>query len=72
MPKYSFSLAGGVPGEDWERSEFANDDAARKEAELIARDLARNITAVSGQRVVVRNEQGDVVCEVRLRDPTEP
>jgi hypothetical protein len=68
MPKYYFSLADGSAG-DPELVELPNDEAARHEARNIARDLARNKTALGDQRIVAKTERGKVVCEVPLREP---
>ena len=51
---------------DTEGQEFANDDAARREATAVARDLSRNRNVVGEDRVVVTNADGVVIHEEPL------
>ncbi len=66
MPIFHFVLKSG-----WDRyrdlhgEEFANADAARTHARLIARDLLRNSESKArGWRIEVRNEENQTVDEV--------
>jgi hypothetical protein len=65
MPLYFFHLRGASP-DGVEGQEFPDDDAARQEAEAVARDLARNRTGVSAERVIVRNAEGEIVGDEPL------
>jgi hypothetical protein len=67
MPLYHLNLAPG-PILDDEGLEFPNDEAAHKEAALMARDLAHNRVITGNHRVVVSREDGSIVHEVYLQD----
>ena len=67
MPLYTFNLAPG-PILDDQGMELPDDEAARREAELIARDFARNKTAATNERVVACRADGTIVHEVFLQN----
>jgi hypothetical protein len=67
MPRYTFNLAPG-PTLDEEGLELPDDDAARREAEVIARDFVRNKTPTTNDRIVAANEGGTIVHEVYLQN----
>jgi hypothetical protein len=64
MPTYFFHLEGGrlVVGQTAE--ELPDDEAARREAELVSRDIARNRANGRVWRVVVTNESGDKIAAI--------
>jgi hypothetical protein len=64
MPTYFFHLEGDrlVVGQTEE--ELPDDDAARHEAELVSRDLARNRANGRVWHVVVTNESGDKIAAI--------
>jgi hypothetical protein len=62
MPRYYFRLHPSCVT-DIEGQVFANADEARQEARAIARELARNRTASTEERIVVTDEHGAVVHE---------
>jgi hypothetical protein len=65
MPRYFFHLHGsGV--RDAEGEEFANDEAAREEAKLVARDLSRNKTVTTHERLIVTDADGKIIHEEPL------
>jgi hypothetical protein len=65
MPRYYFALHGSGAG-DLEGQDFPNDDAARAEAQAVARDLSDNRNPTSDERIIVTNEKGEVVHEEPL------
>jgi uncharacterized protein DUF6894 len=65
MPRYFFHLHGSG-ARDTEGQEFPDDAAAREEAVAVARDLSRNRSAVTNDRVVVTDANGRVVHEEPL------
>ena len=65
MPRYYFTLASGM--QDDEGTEFADDEAARREAILIACDLSRNARPTNDERVIVTREDGSLVYEANLQ-----
>jgi hypothetical protein len=68
MARYFFSLEDGSKLAEDEGEDLANDEAAREVGLEIARDLARNHRNPDDLRVVVRTDDGAVVCEVSLKD----
>ena len=70
MPRYFFSLEGGVPvpvTDPDATEDLANNQAAMDQAKLIAKDLARSRAARDNLRVVVRNEAGEEIGDVPLQ-----
>ena len=65
MSVYFFSLR-GLSAHDMEGQEFPDDDAARREAAAVARDLSRNQNVVTEDRVIVTNADGVVIHEEPL------
>jgi hypothetical protein len=65
MPLYFFHLHGSG-ARDSEGQEFPNDDAARTEAVAVARDLSRNKSVATDERIVVTNDKGEVIHEEPL------
>ena len=65
MPRYFFHLHGSG-ARDIEGREFADDAAAREEAIAVVRDLSRNRPTTTSERVVVTNENGEIVHEEPL------
>ncbi len=65
MPRYFFHLQGSG-ARDTEGQEFPNDEAARKEAVAVARELSRNKPVVSDDRLLVTNADGKVIHEEPL------
>jgi len=66
MPLYFFHLHGSG-FRDIEGQDFPTDQAARDEAAAVAHDLSRNRTGVSGERLIVRNADGEIVHEEPLQ-----
>ena len=62
MPRYFFHLHGSG-ARDTEGQEFPNDEAARQEAVAVARDLGRNRSVATNERLVVTDESGNVIHE---------
>jgi hypothetical protein len=56
MPRYFFALV-----VDSEGQELADDDAARRQAALVAEKLTKNRSAKNVGKIVVTNERGEVV-----------
>jgi hypothetical protein len=67
MPFYTFNLIPG-PILDEQGLEFPDDDAAHREAELIARDFVRNKTPTTNERIVAIKAGGTIVHEVYLQN----
>jgi hypothetical protein len=65
VPRYFFHLHGSG-ARDTEGQEFPNDDAARREAVLIARELSKNRTLSANARLVVTNDKGEIIHEEPL------
>jgi hypothetical protein len=65
MPRYQFHVENGerLTADEWE--ELPNDDAARAEAELVAKELSNTVTGSRG-RIIVTNESGAKVAGVPL------
>lgn len=66
MPLYVFHIENGHRITSDEGEEIPDDNSARQEADAIAADLSRNQISPTGQRVIVTNDTGDQVAEVRL------
>jgi hypothetical protein len=65
MPRYFFHLHGSG-ARDTEGGEFANEEAAREEARAVARDLSRNKTAATDERLIVTDADGKIIHEEPL------
>ncbi len=65
MPRYFFHLHGSG-ALDTEGQDFANDEAAREEAQAVARELSQNKTVATDERLIVTNEAGVVIHEEQL------
>jgi len=65
MARYYFTLYGSG-AEDLDGQEFPTDEAAREEARAVARDLSQNRNPASNEKIVVTNENGEVVHEEPL------
>ena len=68
MPRYFFHLKGSG-ATDTEGQDFADDDAARQEAVAVARELSRNRTVSTNERLVVTNANGEIIHEEALERP---
>jgi hypothetical protein len=66
MPRYLFHIENGERVTSDEGEEFPDDQAALREAELIAGDLSKNKTGPTNLRVIVTNREGHQVGEVPL------
>jgi hypothetical protein len=69
MPRYFFSVEDGRKISEDEGEDLANDEAARATGLEIARDLTKNNDNPSDLRVVIRRDDGTVVCEIPLKKP---
>jgi len=65
MPRYFFHLHGSG-ARDLEGQDFDDNSAAIQEARAVARDLSQNRNPASEERVVVTDDQGNVVHEEPL------
>jgi hypothetical protein len=65
MPRYFFHLHGSGAS-DTEGQELPNDEAARNEARAVARDLSRNKTGTTQERLIVTNADGKIIHEEPL------
>jgi hypothetical protein len=65
MPRYFFHLHGSG-ARDAEGQEFPNDEAARQEAVLVARELSLNRTVSTNERLVVTNAKGEIIHQEPL------
>jgi Domain of unknown function (DUF6894) len=65
MPRYFFHLAGSG-ARDLEGQEFADDEAARQEAVMVARELAGSRHISMHDRLVVTDAKGKVIHEQPL------
>lgn len=65
MPRYFFHLAGSG-ARDLEGQEFADDEAARQEAVMVARELAGSKSISTHDRIVVTDAKGKVIHEEPL------
>jgi hypothetical protein len=64
MPRYSFTLGDGAPVADSDATaDFASNKAATDHAGLVAKDLARSISA-RNLCVVARDESGNKIVSV--------
>jgi Domain of unknown function (DUF6894) len=66
MPRYFFHIENGERLIDDGGEEFTDDQAALREAELIAGDLSKNQISSTNLRVIVTNRKGEQVCQVPL------
>jgi hypothetical protein len=66
MPRYFFHLAGSG-ARDIVGQEFADDEAARQEAVMVARELAGSRSISPNDRIVVTDAKGKVIHEEPLR-----
>jgi hypothetical protein len=65
MPRYFFHLHGSG-ARDTEGQEFPNDEAAREEARVVARELSQNKFPTTDERLIVTNAEGKVIHEEPL------
>jgi Domain of unknown function (DUF6894) len=65
MPRYFFHLAGSG-ARDIEGQEFADDEAARQEAVMVARELAGGRSISANDRIEVTDAKGKVIHEQPL------
>ena len=65
MPRYFFHLADSG-ARDIEGQEFADDEAARQEAVMVARELAGCRSISTNDRIVVTDAKGKVIHEQPL------
>ena len=65
MPLYIFTVENGEPISG-EAEELPDDQTARLEAELIARDLSKNEQAPTSLRVIATNEAGERIATISL------
>jgi hypothetical protein len=65
MPLYLFTVENGEPISG-EAEELPDDQTARLEAELIARDLYKNQPVPTGLRVIATNEAGERIATIPL------
>jgi uncharacterized protein DUF6894 len=65
MPRYFFHLHGSG-ARDTEGQDFANDEAAREEARVVARELSQNKFPTTDARLIVTNADGTVIHEEPL------
>lgn len=65
MPQYFFHLTGSG-ARDTAGQDLPNDEAARQEAVMVARDLSRNRTISRNERIVVTDAKGNVIHEEPL------
>jgi hypothetical protein len=65
MPRCFFHLAGSG-ARDIEGQEFADDEAARQEAEMVARELAGCESISTNDRIVVTDAKGKIIHEQPL------
>jgi hypothetical protein len=65
MPRYFFHLHGSG-ARDTEGQEFPDDEAARQEARLVARELSQNRKVATDERLIVSNAKGEVIHEERF------
>ena len=68
MPRYYFSIENGIQVRGEYGEDLPDDEAVRAMALLTARDLAKNGGPHKHGHVVVRNQSGEVVCEVLIGD----
>src|SRR6476661_3807544 len=64
MPRYFFHLAGSG-ARDIEGQEFADDEGARQEAVVVARELAGGRSISKNARIVVTDAKGKVIQKSR-------
>ena len=65
MPRYFFHLHGSG-ARDTEGQELPDNEAARQEARLVARELSQNRKVATDERLLVTNEKGEVIHEERF------
>jgi hypothetical protein len=65
MTRYFFHLHGSG-ARDLEGQDFPNEEAARREAKAVARDLAHNKHTATQDCVIVTDAQGNVIHEEPL------
>jgi len=69
MPRYYFHLGNDASFffDDCEGVDLPDDNAIRDYAAQVARELSKNNDSPD-QLLIVTNEQGKIVCQLRLRD----
>ena len=65
MPRYFFHLSGSG-ARDIEGQDFPDDDAARKEAKLAARELSQSSRVPKDERIVITDAGGKIIHEEPL------
>ena len=65
MPRYFFHLHGSG-ARDTEGQQLPDNEAARQEARLVARELSQNRKVATDERLLVTNEKGEVIHEERF------
>jgi hypothetical protein len=65
MPRYFFHLSGSGAS-DIEGQDFPNDEAARQEAKLVARELSQESRISKLERLVVTDADGNIIHEEPL------
>ena len=65
MPRYFFHLSGSG-ARDLEGQDFLNEEAAREEARLAARELSQSSRVPKNERIVVTDADGTVIHEEPL------
>ena len=65
MPRYFFHLSGSG-ARDAEGQDLADDDAARQEARLAARELSESSRIPKDERIVVTDADGTIIHEEPL------
>ena len=65
MPRYFFHMHGSG-ARDTLGQELPDDEAARREAVAVARDLSRNRNVGMDEVLIVTNDNGDVIHKVPL------
>ena len=66
MPRYYFSIENGSPVRGEYGEDLADDKMAHAVAERSAHELARNDHGHKCRRVVARDADGKIICEVPI------
>jgi len=65
MPRYFFHMHGSG-ARDTEGQELPNDETARQEARMVARELSQNRNVATDEKLIVTNADGQVIHEEPL------
>ena len=65
MPRYFFHLSGSG-ARDIEGQDFPDDEAAREEAKLAARELSQSSRVPKDERIVITDAGGNIIHEEPL------